>query len=205
MFIFYLHIPGGQAFAEGPTSITVTGSLHPSTGENWSSVNDSLSAGRMDLGQKQKLRKFQHSVLFYETVLCGTTSVILELFLCFLCLDSLFILPSEHSRDLCRRWFKLLSHEQFYAITMLLLQLYRQKSEISVNVLIYFASQILTSSAATKIQVNFQKIYTVLRHTPATLEVPTFHHENNHVLMQCEGLYLHTLVTVLICVWKWDM
>ena len=57
------------------------------------------------------------------------------------------------------------SHEQFHAITMLLLQLYRQKSEISVNVLIYFASQILTSSAATKIQVSFQKIYTVLHHT----------------------------------------
>jgi len=62
MFIFYLHIPGGQAFAEGPTSITVTGSLHPSTGGNWSSVNDSLSAGRMDLGQKQKLRKVDSSM-----------------------------------------------------------------------------------------------------------------------------------------------
>jgi len=85
-------------------------------------------------------------------------------------------------------------------ITMLLLQFYRQKSEIYVSVLIYFASQILMSSEVTKIQVSFQKIYTVLRHTPATLEVPTFHHENNHLLMQCEGLYLHTLVTVVICV-----
>jgi hypothetical protein len=75
MFIFYLHIPEGQAFAEGPTSITVTGSLHPSSAGNWSSVNGSLSAGRMDLGQKQKLRKLQHSVLFYKTVLCGKISM----------------------------------------------------------------------------------------------------------------------------------
>jgi len=102
MFIFYLHIPGGQAFAEGPTSITVTGSLHPSTGGNWSSVNDSLSAGRIDLGQKQKLRKVQHSKLFHETVLCGKTCVIFELFLCFLCLDSLFMLPSVPSTDASR-------------------------------------------------------------------------------------------------------
>jgi len=85
-------------------------------------------------------------------------------------------------------------------ITMLLLQLYRQKSEISVSVLIYFASQILMSSAPTKIQVSFQKICTVLCRTPATLEVPTFHHENNHFLMQSEGLYLYMLVIVLICV-----
>jgi hypothetical protein len=53
-FSLYLHIPGGQAFVDGPTSITVTGSLEPSTGGNWSNVSGSLSAGRMDLSQKQK-------------------------------------------------------------------------------------------------------------------------------------------------------
>jgi len=62
----------------------------------------------------------------------------------------------------------------FMHITMLLLQLYRQKSEISVSVLIYFASQILMSAVATKIQVSFQKICTVLCRTPATLEFPPF-------------------------------
>jgi hypothetical protein len=44
---------------------------------------------------------------------------------------------------------------------MLLLQLYRQKSEIFVSVLIYFESQILMTSEATEMQVSVQKIYTV--------------------------------------------
>jgi hypothetical protein len=61
MLIFCLHIPGGQAFVEGPTSITVTGSLVPSTGGNWSNVNDSLSDDRMDLDQDQKQVKLKYT------------------------------------------------------------------------------------------------------------------------------------------------